>query len=139
MGAGIRVDGLKELSNDFRKMRLMARPGLQRGLLEIGADIRDTAAELTPHRTEEAGIHVRSKRLGATKPPGATARSWRVHAEKLDVQVGSDDPAADWLEHGTIDMPAEPSLMPAMEAEKPRVRELLRQHMGPAFDRVAGR
>jgi hypothetical protein len=121
--AGVRVEGLRELRRDLRKLSPEVNKQLGRELREVGKIVAADARARAPKRS------------------GAYARSIRVYATMKGVSIGSRLPQAGVLHWGgtirprgvAIEFPRRAVIVDAADAQTRRIMD----GVGDAVDRAA--
>ena len=130
---GVKIEGLEELRETLEKtMPREARNILRRTTLKIASTLRDEIRKKAPVYTGNLRRSIKSKRDRGT-PTNITASVY------VDKSGGRSGKGYHWhlVEFGARGgkMPAQPFVVPTVEAFRPKVDEMYRAEFGVQFER----
>lgn len=152
---GVRVEGLRELDRALGELpKATARNVLLRALGKAAEPMHSHAKSLAPVRDDDRDVYFGPDGARKLRRPGTTKHlvqagtrltpRQRSQARKegkafAEYYVGTRDRAARFPEFGTAEMPAQPFLRPAWDANKQRALDIFRTELGGEISKAANR
>lgn len=127
--SGVKVIGMADLQETLESVSLReAKNILRRTTFELAGVVTEKIKARAPRRTGKYARAIKRKRNRGTK----TQIEASVVAESGKKQHGFKWA---WLEFGTVNMAAQPHIVPSVEEIRPNVEGIYRQEFGVQYER----